>query len=235
VSGALKGVDVSSNNHPDNEPIDWEKVYLSGYTFAIVKMTQGIDYTNPWGLRDISDARAAGLFVGAYHYFEATAPPDLQAKHFVGSLIGEKLDLGVWLDMEPGPAEPYTISGYISGFLLACDDGRPGCGVYCDLALFEALKGINMPPKRLWLADWTETMPKAGQLLWQDGIGEVPGIPGAVDIDQCANARGLNLPSTPPARPTAATTRPLVPSVDPEPDDDEPLPEDQPRPVEPPG
>jgi lysozyme len=234
LPGALKGVDVSSNNHPDNKAIDWEEVYKGGYVFAIVKITQGTGYVNPWGGRDLDDARAAGLFVGAYHYFEPTAPPAEQASHFVGALMGQRLDLGAWLDMEPGPAEPYTVSGYISGFLLAAEDGRPGCGVYCDLSLFEALKGINMPPKRLWLADWTEDLPKVGQLLWQSGIGEVPGIPGPVDIDQCANARGLNLPSSPAPRPSAATTRPVVLAEEPDADDAELLPEEQPTPVEPP-
>ena len=33
----MKGIDVSSNQHPANKPIDWFAVADAGYGFAIVK------------------------------------------------------------------------------------------------------------------------------------------------------------------------------------------------------
>ena len=100
MSAPAKGVDVSTWNHADNEPIDWHKVAQAGYTFAIIKATQGDGYVNPWLRRDYDDAFAAGLLVGAYHFYDASVEATKQAEHFVGCLIGMKLEIHAWLDLE---------------------------------------------------------------------------------------------------------------------------------------
>ena len=83
MSGAVKGVDVSSWQHPGQAEIDWHAVADDGYTFALVKATQGTNYVNNWLSRDLDDARSAGLLLGAYHYLEAnvTAPGPGQSLH----------------------------------------------------------------------------------------------------------------------------------------------------------
>jgi GH25 family lysozyme M1 (1,4-beta-N-acetylmuramidase) len=217
MSGSTKGVDVSSWQHPYGKPIDWEEVAASGHTFALVKATQGTGYLNSWLARDLDDARAAGLLVGAYHYFELGQPPADQAAHFVRSLMGHTLDLGVWLDWEPPPLPPFTASGYIDNFLTACDDGRPNCGLYCDLAWLEVLKTAGKTFGRLWLADWTPSAPHEGQLIWQDAISTVKGIPAPVDVDVLTSTRAANLPTAPPPRPGALTISSMMPANRPAP------------------
>jgi lysozyme len=73
------GVDVSSNNH---HPINWGALasYLRGLgggaqPFAIVKISQGIGYVNPYASEDIAAARAAGFAVGGYLMDQGNAAP----------------------------------------------------------------------------------------------------------------------------------------------------------------
>jgi GH25 family lysozyme M1 (1,4-beta-N-acetylmuramidase) len=216
MSGSTRGVDVSSWQHPYGEQVDWEEVAKEGFTFALVKATQGTHWVNSWLDRDLDDARAAGLLVGAYHYFELGPAPKDQAEHFVGSLLGQRLDLGVWLDWEPPAMANFTATGYIDEFVNSTNDGRPNCGLYVDLAWLEVLKSTNRTFGRLWLADWTPAAPHEGQLIWQEKIGTVKGIPAPVDIDVLTTTRAANLPTAPAPKPTAATVHSMVPKDEPE-------------------
>lgn len=207
----MKGIDVSANQHPANKPIDWIAVADAGYGFAIVKATQGVGYVNPWLAYDLDDARAAGLFVGAYHYWEVDQDPVTQAKNFTSSLVGQVLDIGTWLDWEPPELPAYSAQGLISQFMAEAKEARPGVGMYCDIAWRDQLRSESALPARLWLADWsTEEAPAA--IIWQDATNiAVPGVPELVDTDVIVRARSLNLPSSPPPRPSAATARSMVP------------------------
>ena len=64
----LWGVDVASYQHPGGAPIDWAKVAAAGYTFMAAKATEGNSYVNPYYFSDVAGARAAGLYVTAYHF-----------------------------------------------------------------------------------------------------------------------------------------------------------------------
>lgn len=202
----MKGIDVSSNQHPGNRPIDWEAVYDAGYSFVIVKATQGTGYQNPWLERDLEDAFAAGLFIGAYHYWEGDEDPELQAKTFVSALIGHKLDMGTWLDFEPPAESVYLVTPKLNAFLAEARTARPGIGLYCDLSWRDELKAANALPARLWLAAWGHEAP-ADAIIWQDATNvEVPGVPALVDTNVLLKTRSLNLASSPPPQPRAATT-----------------------------
>jgi lysozyme len=78
LSGAyvknIWGVDVSSYQHPGGAGINWVAVRNQGAKFAFVKVSEGGSYVNPWGLSDIRAARAAGLYVGAYHFGRPRLP-----------------------------------------------------------------------------------------------------------------------------------------------------------------
>lgn len=214
----MKGIDVSSNQHPAGRSIDWHEVADAGYAFCIVKATQGLAYRNPWLERDLDDARAAGLFVGAYHFFEVGDDPTAQAKEFIGALIGQVLDLGAWLDFEPPALQSFMAASYVNQFLAEAKDARPGTGLYADLSQVEELQGANAQLGRLWVASWGDVAPK-GCVLWQDATNvSVPGVPAPVDTDVMVNARAFNLPSSPPPRPSSTTARPVRLPAEPGPD-----------------
>src|SRR5512133_181864 len=78
----LWGVDVSHHQGP----IDWPRVASEPHlAFAFIKATEGGDWTDPRFAANWRGARAAGLLVGAYHYFTFCRPPLDQARHFLAT------------------------------------------------------------------------------------------------------------------------------------------------------
>ena len=70
------GIDVSSVQGQ----IDWPRVAEAGFRFAIVKATESVHTTDPWYGRHVAGARAAGLIVGAYHYFSPRLDRTIEAQ-----------------------------------------------------------------------------------------------------------------------------------------------------------
>lgn len=68
------GPDVSSWQHPNGASINWGAVRASGARFAFVKLSEGPSYVNPFGAADYRNARAAGLYVGGYHFARPRLP-----------------------------------------------------------------------------------------------------------------------------------------------------------------
>ncbi len=96
------GIDVSSHDHL-RFPIDWPGVASSGVRFAYVKASEGQFYTNPYFHADYTQAKAAGLLVGAYAY----GRPDLgdpvgQANYLIdhAEWSNDSRTLVPFLDME---------------------------------------------------------------------------------------------------------------------------------------
>lgn len=210
MSAPVKGVDISSWQHADGAAIDWEAVAASGVRFAIVKATQGTSYVNPHLLKDLSDARAAGLLVGAYHYFEAKVDAAAQGQWATSQLIGEVLDLGLWLDWECYAPAEFVHNQEVVGFLEAAKAARPGCGLYCDQSWWEVLKGTDALPGRLWLAAASVPEGCRPTIVQSPSPGTCPGITGSVDTDQLVSTRGVDLPGAPKARPTDADAKALA-------------------------
>lgn len=206
---SILGVDISGWQHPNNAPIDWEKVAEAGYDFMIVKATQGTNFENAWLHRDLSDARAAGLLLGAYHYFDIGIDAVAQAQAFVGSLVGELLELGCWLDWEPSDVADYAVSAPYTAFLDKVAEARGICGTYCDNDWYTRLRTLSLPLHRHWEAWPSTTEPSPPPFMWQYGTSTVPGIVGAVDVDRLFAVRGIDPCTAPPARsvPTKLDTR----------------------------
>lgn len=99
----VNGIDVSSHDHAGGKTINWPGRRAAGEEFAFVKATEGTSYVNPYFNQDNRDAKAAGLYVGAY----AFGRPDLgnpagQANHFVNNLqwTADGRTLPPFLDLE---------------------------------------------------------------------------------------------------------------------------------------
>ncbi len=101
-----KGVDVASFQHPGGAPIDWPRVAAAGYTFAAVKATEGDYYTNPWYASDVTEAKAAGLYVTGYHFaIPNVSSGAAQARYAVshGDYTADGHTLPLELDVEYDP------------------------------------------------------------------------------------------------------------------------------------
>lgn len=75
----LRGIDVS---HHQGQ-IDWRRVAADDVAFAVIKATEGGDHVDDAFDRNLREARAAGLAVGAYHFFTFCRPGADQAKNFI--------------------------------------------------------------------------------------------------------------------------------------------------------
>lgn len=74
----IKGVDVSSHQGS----IDWEEIADQDIDFAYIKATEGSNYEDSYFEENIKNAYAAGLDVGAYHFFSFESSGKKQAKNF---------------------------------------------------------------------------------------------------------------------------------------------------------
>ena len=162
-------VDVSSAQHPNNQPIDWVTAKHNGVTTALVKATQGTTYLNPWFHVDANGAKAAGLDVLAYHFADFTNAT-AEAQWFMAN-AGPLAAVG---DFETSTNVPWMRT-----FLQAL--GRPWdqCLGYGSASTFRSV--YQQIPALPWVAAYGQGYPGWG-VLWQFTSGaQIPGIPTAVD------------------------------------------------------
>lgn len=97
----VRVVDVSAFQPHD----DWARVAAAGYAGAIAKCSEGATWLSPVYRAQIAGARAAGLVVGAYHFFRTSSDPITQARIFVEH--AGAVDLPLALDIEDQhPGDP---------------------------------------------------------------------------------------------------------------------------------
>ena len=92
----ITGIDVS--NH--NGDIDWDVVASRGIKFAYVKATEGTTFVDARYESNSRRAAAAGLKVGAYHFFRNARDGKAQAAHFMRVVNGSSVDLPLVIDVE---------------------------------------------------------------------------------------------------------------------------------------
>ena len=82
--GRIHGADVSRWQHPNDAPINFEKMYRAGIRFVIIKASDTRDESDALALKylimDRSAAQAAGIYTGFYHY---AALPDVRTNREV--------------------------------------------------------------------------------------------------------------------------------------------------------
>jgi lysozyme len=181
------GVDVSHHQGA----IDWRRVAADPQriSFAYVKATEGGDFTDPRFRDNWEGARAAGLRVGAYHFFTFCRPPREQAAHFVSVIKSvSDGDLAPAVDVEYGgncksPPSREAIVASLREWLAAVREatGRAPV-VYATSDAWDDFVRDAAPDAPLWLRSlWREPREAA---LWQFAHrAHVDGITGFVDLD----------------------------------------------------
>lgn len=183
---AIVGIDVS---HFQGD-VAWATVAQSGVQFAYAKATDGITFTDPRFGANLSGARAAGLKVGAYHFFEPGDDPVKQAEHFLSVAKTQSGDLPPVLDLEVSPTGSDSPLAQTALAWLQHVEKSTGCKpiIYASPAFFNAHLGDGFDGYRLYLADYSRTpvLPNAAgpMVLWQHSqTGSVQGVHGHVDLD----------------------------------------------------
>jgi len=203
-----KGLDVSGY-----EPkIKWDKVIAQDYLFMFAKATQGIGYVDSKFAEHWTNAKAAGVIRGAYHYLEAMADPTKQADLFLHTLGNDQGELPPVLDLEGAYNEKATNKQILGAAEVWLDRVEKGTGhkaiIYSGFYFLRdrvsvarggaPLWAVNYP---LWIAQYlnhpaTESdspiQPKGWQdwKFWQhsekgmvEGVTGDYNIPTAVDLN----------------------------------------------------
>jgi lysozyme len=190
-ASALHGVDVSTYQGT----IAWAQVKAAKIDFAFARISDGTTHPDAQFASNWQGMKSAGLVRGAYQYFRASQDAAGQANLVVSSLAtaGGLLpgDLPVVLDLETADGQSEsTIEAHVQTWLVAvaAQTGRAPI-VYTSLGTYPVTTSA-FASYPLWVADWTTACPAmpngwSDWKFWQySDTGSVPGISGAVDLDE---------------------------------------------------
>lgn len=184
------GIDVSHHQHT----IDWGEVSRQPrMKFAFLKATQGRTWTDDEFARNWAAARAAGLRVGAYHYFSFCSTGQSQAEHYLAVVPTAADALPAVLDVEhlmncaPDP-DPDKVRAELKVWLDAVEraTGRRPLVYATSDVLAEYFLGSDLDVS-LWVRATPEDPEPVLDLPWvffqYDDQHAIAGIDGAVDHD----------------------------------------------------
>lgn len=187
---AKKGIDVSYHQGD----INWSKVKSAGIEFAILRIGYGM-YDNQKDSKfeeNYSEARAAGIPVGVYHYSyaktvdEAKREADLVLKW----LNNRDLDLPVYFDIEDKTQQNLgkdTLNAICRKFCDTIEAGGYWAGIYSNKYWATGLIDGPTLGKRYtyWVAQYNSKCTYTGPYaMWQySSSGSVNGISGRVDMN----------------------------------------------------
>lgn len=207
----VEGIDVS--NH--QATVDWNAVAKAGKAFVYAKASQGDYYVDSFFAYNRTAAKAAGLLVGAYHFFDPHIDAVKQAEFFckvVGSIPAG--DLPPALDFESlgnkngltGAAVPRDQAIHAAVVWLTEVQNRTGRHpiiytypdfVVTDLGNTRRFSGNTQTGDSGWPLWWARyaasPLPYAGgwkaYTIWQwDDVGQCPGVAGHCDMDRFAGS-----------------------------------------------
>jgi lysozyme len=182
----IQGVDVS---HHQGE-IDWTRVKATGADFAYLKATEGGDHRDSQFARNWRDAQAAGLRVGAYHFFTLCRSGTAQAANFIATVPRDLNALAPVVDLEFGGncatrPDRAAVLAELGAMLRSIEahNGKPAI-LYLTREFDEAYRISASVPRPLWLRSLF-LQPRFGARpwrLWQaSNMRHVDGIEGRVD------------------------------------------------------
>ena len=182
----LRGIDVS--HHQGR--IDWPRVAADDVAFAYLKATEGGDYRDDAFARNWREARAAGLAVGAYHFFTFCRPGTEQADNFLAAVPVEADALPPAVDVEFGGncgrrPPPEELRRELDAFLAKVEPVYGRRAVLYVTGDFLDANAAALPPRPLWRRSlFREPDPLAQWRVWQyHNRGCVDGITGPVDLN----------------------------------------------------
>lgn len=185
------GIDLSVHNGA----VDMTKVRASGKSFVFLREGYGDEISYP-GQRDsrfesnCKNAKAAGLYIGAYHYMYATttAGARREAQGFINNLKSKSFDMPIALDIEERSQYNLpnsTVEAIVKAFMDVCEQA----GYYCLLYSYESFLTAKMSAAfrskyDVWCANITRTPSIAYGIHQYSFTGMIPGISGRVDLNR---------------------------------------------------
>lgn len=188
----VRGIDVSHHQGK----IDWQRVAADDVAFAVIKATEGGDHVDDAFATNLREARAAGLAVGAYHFFTFCRPGADQAKNFISIVPHDQPLLPPVVDVEfggncPQRPSPEQLNAELQAFLgpVEAAFGKPAIVYLTDDAADAYAGHIAVRPR--WLRSLALWPGHDDWIYWQyHNRGRVDGINGDVDLNVLQGGQG---------------------------------------------
>ena len=183
--GEIYGIDVSDHQGP----INWRTVARSDVAFAFIKATEGSTYVDPDFAPDLTQARSAGLLVGAYHFFTLCSPGASQAANFLKIAPPGSTALQPAVDLELAgncSARPRfsEVQSQLSDFVRRVEVATKESVIfYIGRSFYRRYPIQGAGTGLLWQRSILRR-PSGSWVIWQvDGFAHIAGISGRVDLD----------------------------------------------------
>lgn len=174
----------------------WAQVKAAGYKGVMLRAVgsrNGVPYIDPTFEDNYANAKAAGLYVGAYYYTNATSEElaDRELAVLRKALVGKEMTMPVAVDLESDRliGMPYGDLSNLAAYHL---EQIEKMGFYAQLYTYTSYANAKLDMARLagrwdvWLADYTGKTPKVSfkyNAHQHTSKGAVPGISGPVDLN----------------------------------------------------
>lgn len=183
------GVDISAHNGR----IDFDSVAAAGIDFIYLKASEGTSFRDSAFADNCRRAAAAGLPVGAYHFFRFDCDGRRQAMNLLAATDSMPLALPLAIDIEEWGNHAEVATDVIIGRLQAMEAMLRGAGyrvmIYTNKNGYyrfvnPSFDDVPDAPE-LWICSFTNPpLAHTGWRLWQHShLSHVPGIDGEVDLN----------------------------------------------------
>lgn len=189
TTDVVEGVDLSNWQ---GGAVNFEQIKQAGKHFVFVKSSEGATVVDPDHARNVQQARAAGLAVGSYHFYESDDTPQAQFSNFSAQLSLKPGDLPPVVDIERlSKGDTQALAPALQQFLGLLEQQYGIKPILYSGEHFadEYLSVFADYP--LWLAEYNSQaspqLPKgwARWTFWQHSQnGNVAGVPGPVDLNR---------------------------------------------------
>ncbi|WP_345074405.1 glycoside hydrolase family 25 protein [Hymenobacter fastidiosus] len=182
---SVHGIDVSSYQGR----IDWPVVASHRVRFAFIKATEGITLRDSRFSANWRAARKAGVYRGAYHYFQPNYDGAQQANLFVRTVPRAPGDLPPVLDVEAPQFHDVAVMRRNVATWLRLVERHYGVRpiLYSNYSFYKRYLAGHFDQYPLWLAHYEVESPQLARerwIIWQHSDeAHVPGIRGAVDFN----------------------------------------------------
>lgn len=180
----VKGIDLSAHNGA----VDFRQVAADTVSFVMLKATEGTDFCDANFSANYAAAKAAGLLVGAYHFFRFNSPGSTQALHFLESVDGRPLDLPLAVDVEkwgnPATYDTDSVKSRLRDMLATLRSHGYRPMIYTNKHGYDTFIKDEFTDLPLWICSLSVAPTMARWHLWQHSHrGTVKGIPTKVDLN----------------------------------------------------
>jgi len=203
---SVHGIDVSAYQGR----IDWPMVASHRVRFAFIKATEGVTLRDSRFSANWRAARQAGVYRGAYHYFQPNYDGTQQASLFVRTVPLAAGDLPPVLDVEAPQFHDVAVMRRNVATWLRLVERHYGVRpiLYSNYSFYKRYLAGHFDEYPLWLAHYevdSPALPREKWIIWQHSDeAYVPGIRGAVDFNvfqgNFANLLALRIPASKPAK-----------------------------------